>query len=152
MRMEQLGQSPIFGLSGLIGSWRHLSQGAVRISCEVGRDEQHLPKAFDEAMVSIYRRALAETGYRATYFLRMVHDQGGLETARQLLRTPTPSDGFVKLWEKRRLDLSVEYHVLLPQYRELFDPEEREIARRRLRDYGFDVDRLGDAGAADGPT
>lgn len=103
--------------------------------------------AFDDAMISIYRRAREETGYVASYFIQMVSELGGLETARQLLRAPAPSEGFTTLWEKKRLDLSVEYHVLLPQFEHLFDRREREIAYRRLKDYGFDVsvfDRMED--------
>jgi hypothetical protein len=103
--------------------------------------------AFDDAMVSIYTRAKDEIGYVAGYFIQMVSELGGLEAARQLIRAPAPSEGFTTLWEKKRLDLSVEYHVLLPQFEHLFDRREREIAYRRLKDYGFDVgvlDRMED--------
>ena len=34
---------------------------------------------FNEAMLNIYRRAKAEAGYNATYFLSMVVERGGLE-------------------------------------------------------------------------
>lgn len=98
-----------------------------------------MKSAFDDAMVAIYTRARDETGYVASYFIQMVSEFGGLEAARQLLHSPAPSEGFTALWEKRRLDLSVEYHVLLPQFEHLFDRRERDIAYRRLKDYGFDV-------------
>jgi hypothetical protein len=106
-----------------------------------------MKSAFDDAMVAIYTRARDETGYVATYFIQMVSELGGLETARQLLRSDAPSEGFTALWEKKRLDLSVEYHVLLPEFEHLFDRRERDIAYRRLRGYGFDVtvfDRMED--------
>jgi hypothetical protein len=48
------------------------------------------------------------------------------------------SGGFTRLWEERRLDLSVEYFVLSPKYAPQFSGAEREEARRRLRDYKFD--------------
>lgn len=98
-------------------------------------------------MVQIYKRAKEETGYPANYFIKMVSELGGLEAARQLLHTPAVSEGFTTLWEKGRLDLSVEYHVLLPVFEHLFDRREREIAYRRLQDYDFDVsvfDRMED--------
>lgn len=107
-----------------------------------------MTSAFDDAMVSIYRRAKEETGYVASYFIQMVSELGGLEAARQLIRAQAPSEGFTTLWERGRLDLSVEYHVLLPSFEHLFDRRERDIAYRRLKDYGFDVtvfDRM-DAG------
>jgi len=96
-----------------------------------------LEKAFHESMLSIYRQAKEKCHYHATYFLRMVAEKGGLAAAKTLLHTNTPSEGFTVLWEHERLDLSVEYHVLLPQFRSLFTDEERAIARRRLEEYGF---------------
>lgn len=98
-------------------------------------------------MVAIYSRARDETGYVASYFIQMVSELGGLEAARQLINSEAPSEGFTALWEKGRLDLSVEYHVLLPQFEHLFDRHERDVAYRRLKDYGFDVtvfDRMED--------
>ncbi len=95
---------------------------------------------FHEAMLELYRRAKKELNYSATYLLNMVANEGGRETARYLLDTKEPSDGYVVLWENGRLDLSVEAEVLKPEWRELFGDEQRAVAIRRLRDYGFDVD------------
>ena len=67
-----------------------------------------LERLFHREMVQIYERARRETGYNATRFLQMVSSQGGLVTARSLLRAPAASDGFTALWERTRLDLSVE--------------------------------------------
>ena len=85
-------------------------------------------------------RARREIKYTARYFIDMVSNEGGRETARYLLDTKEPSDGYVVLWENRRLDLSVEAEVLRPQWHELFSDEQRAVAIRRLREYGFDVD------------
>ena len=97
-------------------------------------------KAFDRAMLGVYERARDEAGYIATRFIQMVAERGGLDAARQLLRASGVSDGFTALWEKGRLDLSVEFQVLQPQFSGLFTQEERELALRRLRDYRFDVE------------
>jgi hypothetical protein len=43
----------------------------------------------------------------------------------------------VKLWEFKRLDLTVEALVLRPEWSLLFSEEERQIARKRLSDYGY---------------
>lgn len=96
---------------------------------------------FHRAMVSVYERARDEAGYNATRFLQMVAERGGLETARQLLHAPAVSDGFTALWEKGRLDLSVEFRMLQPQFEDLFTEDEREIARQRLSTYRFDVEK-----------
>jgi hypothetical protein len=97
-------------------------------------------RAFDAAMVAIYTTAKKDIGYNATRFLQMITDGGGLAAARKLLHAPAVSDGFTTLWEHNRLDLSVEAHVLRPEFESLFSRQERDIARRRLSDYGFDVD------------
>jgi len=96
-----------------------------------------LEKEFHQAMVQIYHKAKEECGYNATRFLQMVANDGGLKAAKKLLATPYPSEGFVKLWENRRLDLSMENLVLNPKYRSLFTEQEIEIARERLNTYGF---------------
>lgn len=92
---------------------------------------------FDEAMLDIYRRAKAEAGYTATRFLGMVVERGGLETARYLLGAATVSEGYTALWERKRLDLTVEAMILLPEWQSLFSDAERRIAVSRLKDYGY---------------
>jgi hypothetical protein len=78
----------------------------------------------------------------------MVGDHGGVGAAQRLLHGPDASDGFTTLWEARRLELSVEAHVLLPRFRALFTQRELRKARHRLEEHGFDVDafldRIGD--------
>jgi TIR domain len=98
--------------------------------------EQGDEQAFHLAMVSIYRQAKRDLGYNASRFLQML-DQGGLTAARQLLHAPSVSEGFATLWEHQRLDLTVEAHVLKPEFQHLFTAEELDIARSRLREYGY---------------
>ena len=66
---------------------------------------------FHQAMVTIYVTAKRDLGYIATRFLQMISEQGGLATARQLLWSDQPSDGFTTLWSHHRLDLTVESHI-----------------------------------------
>ena len=88
-------------------------------------------------MVEIYERAKAEAGYNATRFIQMVSEQSGLATAQQLLAATNVSDGFAALWQKQRLEHSVEAYVLRPEFQPLFAPHELDIARERLRQYGY---------------
>jgi hypothetical protein len=111
---------------------QQLSQPPDGANLKESGDEQ----AFHLAMVSIYRQAKRDLGYNASRFLQML-DQGGLTAARQLLHAPGVSEGFTKLWEHRRLDLTVEAHVLKPEFQHLFTPQELDIARSRLREYGY---------------
>lgn len=95
-------------------------------------------------MLDIYRRAKSEAGYNATRFLSMVSEQGGYEAARTLLHAAKVSDGYTALWHRKRLDLTVEALILKSEWRDLFSNAERDIARRRLIDYEYDVSLLDD--------
>jgi hypothetical protein len=97
-----------------------------------------LSKQFDAAMFEIYRRAKLEAGYNATIFLRMISDRGGLATARYLINSPKPSDGYTHLYERSRLDLTVEAMVVEnARWHELFTTDEVAAASRRLKKYGY---------------
>lgn len=95
-----------------------------------------LERKLQRAMVAIYEECKAELGYNATAFIRLVSDIGAVETARRLVNSATPSDGFMLLYEKGRLDLSVEALVLEPEYASLFDEATLERAEGRLREFG----------------
>ena len=41
------------------------------------------------------------------------------------------------LWERKRLDLTVEAMILRPEWQALFSDVERRIAVNRLREYGY---------------
>jgi hypothetical protein len=89
-------------------------------------------------MFGIYAKAKAEAHYNATLFLGMLERQGGLLTAKYLINSPKPSDGYTALYERGRLDLTVEALVVEnAEWHELFTAEELAKARRRLREYGY---------------
>lgn len=96
-----------------------------------------LEKRFEQDMIDIYTIAKKECGYNASRFLQMLGDKGGLAAAKQLIRKPGGTDGFTTLWEHGRLDLSVEAHVLKPEYAELFSDEECRMCRERLEQFGY---------------
>jgi hypothetical protein len=96
-----------------------------------------LETQFHEAMLEIYRRAKSEAGYSANIFLRMVVERGGLKTAKYLLHAPMVSDGYTALYERKRLDLTVEAVMLDAKWQDLFTDQERQIAIDRLRQYGY---------------
>lgn len=97
-------------------------------------------RQFHRDMVLGVDRLKREIGYNATRFMQMVGVSGGAEAARHLLTGRDASDGFTTLWEHGRLEMSVEAHVLLPWYRELFTEAQLKTAERRLREHRFDVD------------
>lgn len=93
---------------------------------------------FDQAMFEIYRRAKEEAGYNANVFFRMISEHGGLQTARTLINANKPSDGYTALYERGRLDLTVEAMIVEnPIWHELFSPDELKRAKRRLQQYKY---------------
>src|SRR5882672_6016841 len=95
-----------------------------------------LKSEFDEEMLQIYQRALSEAHYKATRFLAMLNEHRGLETARLLIHSPTVSEGYTALWERKRLDLTVEAVIHdKPKWHPLFTQDELNICVRRLTDY-----------------
>ena len=93
--------------------------------------------AFERAMKNVYVRARNEAGYNAAFFFDMLSSIGGLGTARRLLAAPEVSSGFTALYERGRLDLTVEALVVQSQFAALFSDHELEIARQRLQDLGY---------------
>lgn len=93
---------------------------------------------FDQAMFEIYRRAKTEAGYTATAFLAMLQRDRGLLTARKLINATSPSAGYTALFERGRLDLTVEALVCDDdRWQHLFLPDEIDRARARLRQYQY---------------
>ena len=96
-----------------------------------------LEDQFHDAMISIYKRAKSECNYNATRFLQMVNELGGLRAARSLLHAPGLSEGFTALWERKRLDLTMEALILKQPWKALFSEEELGVARKRLSDLSY---------------
>lgn len=98
-----------------------------------------LEAEFNEAMLNIYRCAKREAGYNAIRFLQIVTDHGGVQTALILINAPTVSEGYTALWERKRLDLTVEAMVVANErFHVLFSEAELAICRKRLRDYEYE--------------
>jgi hypothetical protein len=85
-----------------------------------------------------------EAGYNATIFLSMISDRGGLTTAKYLINSPAPSDGYTHLYERGRLDLTVEAMIVEnTRWHPLFTSEELAAANERLKKYGYRQKTLG---------
>ena len=96
-----------------------------------------LESEFHEAMLNIYRKAKSEAKYNAIRFLQMTVDHGGLETAYILINAHDVSEGYTALWERGRLDLTVEAMVLENErFHQLFSKEQLAVCADRLEKYG----------------
>ncbi|MGO8672615.1 MAG: hypothetical protein ACLQVD_14770 [Capsulimonadaceae bacterium] len=82
-----------------------------------------------------------EFNYVPIYFKRMIAEHGTVNACKKLLAAPEVQQGFTRLVEWDRLDLSMEHQVHKPKYNVLFTGEERSIARRRLKKVGYDPRR-----------
>jgi hypothetical protein len=100
---------------------------------------QNLEAEFHEQMVNVYRNALTQAHYKATKFLEMVTMQGGLKAPKTLLHTTYLPDGFAELWQRGRLDLTMEYIVIQAPWRALFTEDELRVAQERLATHGGQV-------------
>lgn len=102
-----------------------------------GKDHMDLlEKSFHAAMLTTYEEGVKH-GYIPTLFLQMLHQYGGVETAKRLLASNEPQTGLYRMWELGLLGETVEAHVILEKYRPLFSAEEIEEARWRLDELGY---------------
>jgi hypothetical protein len=81
--------------------------------------------------------AARKRGYLATYFLQMLEEHGGKETAKRLLAKSEPQTGLFELWQLGLLHESMEAVVLQEKFKVLFTDEELAEAHRRLEELGY---------------
>jgi hypothetical protein len=106
----------------------------------VGRDmgkPSDLELAFHERMQQIYEQAKNECGYTATRFLQLVNAEGGLNAAKMLLSAGGYSEGLTRLWEEKRLDISMEATILQEPWCKLFTDDELSVAQKTLEKLGY---------------
>ena len=96
--------------------------------------EEVLEREFQKA-VSI---CIDQYGYRPSYFLQMLGNYGPIDTAIRLVTALNFHEGFIRLWEFGRLDLTVEAIILRNPYNQLFTEEVLENARERLEQLGYE--------------
>lgn len=75
--------------------------------------------------------------YTPTYFMQMLEEHGGVQTAKRLLAGDHPQYGIDHLWEMGLLHESMEAQVIKEKFRCLFTPQEIEEATKRLVDREF---------------
>ena len=155
-RLEEIGYEVFTSIDSLRGyvSRRNqeaagpVTESALYVEAARAQDAEGVPTpdadpapetrvAFERAMRDVYVRAKNEPNYTATYFLTMLGDHGGVGTAHRLLASSEASSGFTALFERGRLDLTVEAVVVKPEFASLFTEDEIETARRRLNELGY---------------
>ncbi|MFF0243202.1 DUF262 domain-containing protein [Rhodococcus pyridinivorans] len=145
-RLEELGYKVFTSVDALLGFVNNLNEAAAGIteapepaatSEPIDDDTTELETEFGSRVRALYDRARREAGYNATQFISMVANIGPLATAKKLLASRTISDGFSELWERGRIDLTVEALIIEPAFEALFTDAELDIARHRLTQFGY---------------
>ncbi|KRE45821.1 HNH endonuclease [Paenibacillus sp. Soil522] len=106
-------------------------------------DIDALIRGFHKTVIDAYNTARKECGYNASLFIQLINRDGAVKVAQDFLAKDKVTTGFDKLWEKGRLDLTIEASVLLPQYVGLFSLKERKTAYDRLKQYEYEVQGIG---------
>lgn len=143
-RLEELGYQVFTSVDALLGFVDSESSAAagdetVTIALEQGSAQTAIEAQFAQQLLENYRRGV-EMGYNASYFRGMLAQYGALRAARRLLAAPAVSDGFAELWERGRMDLTVEAAVVAPEFACLFSVHEVAVAQQRLQQFGFNLD------------
>lgn len=96
-----------------------------------------LEEEFTQALEGTIEAA-KKRGYVPSYFIQMLHEHGGKETAMRLLKKTEPQTGLFELWELGLLHESMEA-VLCdnPRFHELVEKKHLVEAQRRLDELGY---------------
>lgn len=97
-----------------------------------------LQDEFDQRMQELHQAGKREARFSAPLFGELLKEHGGLETAKRFIHSHDYAPGFTKLWERQRLDLTVEAVIVSEaKWQPLFTAEEVAICRSRLAEYGY---------------
>jgi hypothetical protein len=107
------------------------------MSCvEFSEEIMSLESEFEDDLRGTYEAA-RKRGYVAAYFLQMLEERGGVETAKKLLAKSEPQTGLFELWQLNLLHESMEAVVLQAKFKDLFTLDELAEAQRRLEELGY---------------
>ena len=103
-----------------------------------------LKKELTATFIECYNIAGRDLGYWGRRFLQSVNRNGGLATAKRMLRPRNKGQrkGLDTLLEANRSELSVEHVVLRRKFRSLFNAEELAAAKERLFEYRVKIKKL----------
>ena len=77
-------------------------------------------------------------GYNPGYFLRMLEQYGAVEATRRLINSNKWPEGFTRLFEMGRLDLTLEAGIYdNPKFRTLFDEKTLAACEARLLEVDY---------------
>jgi len=96
----------------------------------------NLSEEFTRALEGTVETAKAHH-YNPSYFMQMLAEHGGVETAKRLLAANEPQTGLFELYHLGLLHESMEAVVLQEKFRSLFTEDELSEAHQRLDELDF---------------
>lgn len=101
-----------------------------------------LKKLFHEEMINLYKKIIKFVKYKPTRLMDYINKYGGYEAAVKYISTDSNIQDFAVLWEKERLDLSVESLISSETYRELFQEDIVAFCDKKLKEYSYAPNKI----------
>lgn len=99
---------------------------------------EQLKRELRERYISTYNQCKKFRYFPRAFLDMVVSNEDIVEVTKKLIHKEGGTSGFTTLFEKKRMDLSVEKIILEPKYRKLFTCEDLQAAYNRLKQYEYD--------------
>lgn len=119
-------------------STRSCPSRPLRVNFAFGEDMTNIEDDFKNELLRAVDICINLYRYRPSYFLQMLDSYGAVGTATKLVTAAKFHEGFTKLWEFWRLDLTVEAIMRRSPYHQLFPREVLDKALERLKALGYE--------------
>ncbi|MBE6022307.1 MAG: hypothetical protein E7231_03615 [Cellulosilyticum sp.] len=103
---------------------------------------EQLKKLFHQEIIDLYKQVIKSVKYKPTRLMDFINKYGGYEAAVKYISTESNVQDFAILWEKERLDLSVEALITKEQYRPLFSEDILSFCDRKLKEYSYAPNKI----------
>jgi len=104
---------------------------------QLGADDAERARRFEVDLRGLFPLWREAVGLGQGRVPTLIAHRTAVGAAKHLLGKPDLPAGFVRLCDGGRLELTIEYLVLRPEYGSLFTAEDRRIARLRLTESGM---------------
>ena len=103
---------------------------------------KQLKKLFHQEIIDLYKNVIKSVKYKPTRLMDYINKYGGYEAAVKYISTESNVQDFAVLWEKERLDLSVEALITNEKFRSLFSEDILSFCDRKLKEYSYAPNKI----------
>lgn len=86
-------------------------------------------------VINIYREVDLKLNYKLNNLLKMINNKGAINAAKFIVKEDRDTYGLELLMKNGMEDLTIERLILNEKYKKLFNDEDRELSRIRLKKY-----------------